>query len=272
MLIRILSAAVAIIFFSAIYFFGGTSGLYGVGTLIAFGAAYEYQRLCLQSIKAPPLLRLASFFGAALIYLTLVWNEPIALYIMSAISIIYIALNLSLIKSESDLPRALAFTSAGITGFFYCGVFPAFVIKTLEFPQNGIWFFTLLAIVFAGDSCAYFVGRYFGKTALLSPVSPKKTIEGAVGGLAGSAVAALILGLLFLDSLSSSLGTLTFVALIVGAFAQFGDLFESLLKRLAGVKDSGHIMPGHGGILDRLDGVLFAAPIFYVLVRFLLLS
>jgi phosphatidate cytidylyltransferase len=135
--------------------------------------------------------------------------------------------------------------------------------------ENGqIWFFGLLAMVFAGDTFAYFTGRNFGKNKLLEAVSPQKTIEGAIGGLVGSAVAGGALAYFFLPHIP--IVSLMGVALVTGIFAQVGDLFESLLKRVAEVKDSGSIMPGHGGLLDRVDGVYFAAPVYFVLVQALL--
>ncbi|MEK7357644.1 MAG: phosphatidate cytidylyltransferase, partial [Bdellovibrionota bacterium] len=162
---------------------------------------------------------------------------------------------------------ALQLQTAGLMGFFYCGIFPGLTVHVLRMENGSTWLFGLLAIVFTGDTFAYLTGRFFGKRKLLEAVSPKKTVEGCLGGLGGSAVAGLVLGLFFLHD--QPLWALVLTALVTGLFAQVGDLFESLLKRIADVKDSGAIMPGHGGILDRVDGVLFAAPIYYVLARFL---
>lgn len=120
---------------------------------------------------------------------------------------------------------------------------------------------TLMAIVFAGDTGAYFAGRSFGRHKLYPLVSPKKTIEGSVGGLLGSIGAAALCAWLLVPQVP-------YVdAMILGAgcglVAQVGDLAESMFKRASGTKDSGSLLPGHGGMLDRLDGVLFAAPVFF---------
>ncbi|MCO4761006.1 MAG: phosphatidate cytidylyltransferase [Myxococcales bacterium] len=126
---------------------------------------------------------------------------------------------------------------------------------------------SLMAIVFAGDTGAYFAGRFLGRHKLYPLVSPKKTIEGSIGGLAAS------IGVAYLASLwlIPQLGTVEALSLgaICGMVAQIGDLAESMFKRASGTKDSGTLLPGHGGMLDRLDGVLFAAPIFlaWLLVR-----
>jgi phosphatidate cytidylyltransferase len=118
----------------------------------------------------------------------------------------------------------------------------------------------LVAIIAAGDSAAYYGGRAFGRHALAPKISPKKTIEGAIAGLIGSMLVGGIAGVFFLDEPWLSV---TLISALTAMIGQIGDLAESAMKRSAGVKDSSSILPGHGGILDRVDSVLFAAPIFY---------
>lgn len=117
----------------------------------------------------------------------------------------------------------------------------------------------LLIIVFCGDTGAYFAGRALGKHKLYELISPKKTLEGAIGGL----LASILGGWITMRLLLPQLGLLEALLLgaTCGAVGQIGDLAESLFKRATGTKDSGGLLPGHGGILDRLDGVLFAAPV-----------
>jgi phosphatidate cytidylyltransferase len=112
-----------------------------------------------------------------------------------------------------------------------------------------------------GDIFAYFSGISMGRHKLFPALSPKKTVEGAIGGLIGSMAGGLAMWFGFFQDIPVAL--FIFLSIVTGIFAQTGDLFESLLKRVAQVKDSGRIMPGHGGLLDRLDGVLFALPFFY---------
>lgn len=111
----------------------------------------------------------------------------------------------------------------------------------------------------ASDTFAYFIGSYFGKHKLCPTISPKKTIEGALGGMLGSVIAIVVLGLLFKLPISHSI----IMGILVGIVAPIGDLVESAIKRFAGVKDSGQILPGHGGILDRFDSILFTVPVIY---------
>ncbi len=123
--------------------------------------------------------------------------------------------------------------------------------------------FVVLALVLSwfSDAGAYFAGRFLGKHKLYEAVSPKKTIEGAVGGLLAGAAGAVVMQLFFLKSmpLTHALG----LAVVAGALGQAGDLGESLLKRSVGVKDSGGIVPGHGGILDRVDALLVTSILLY---------
>ena len=121
------------------------------------------------------------------------------------------------------------------------------------------WLIYVMSTVWAGDTLAYFAGRAFGKHPLHPAVSPKKTIEGAVGGLVGSAAGGV--GTVLVLDLPMGIGPTLGLALLAGLVAQIGDLAESVLKRSSGVKDSGAILPGHGGMLDRIDGVLFALPV-----------
>ena len=123
------------------------------------------------------------------------------------------------------------------------------------------WLLAALALVWAADSGAYFAGRHLGKHKLAPTISPNKTVEGAVGGLLAGVAVAIGLGL-WAGAGSAQLPALALVAALAVAVSIVGDLVESLLKRQAGVKDSGHLIPGHGGVLDRIDGVLAALPVF----------
>jgi phosphatidate cytidylyltransferase len=124
--------------------------------------------------------------------------------------------------------------------------------------------FVVMAIMFAwfGDTGGYFAGRFLGKHKLYEAVSPKKTVEGAIGGLAGSILGAVLAHFWFLPSLPLEHGVP--LAIVAGALGQAGDLGESVLKRSTGVKDSGAIVPGHGGILDRVDALLVTSTVTYL--------
>jgi phosphatidate cytidylyltransferase len=124
-----------------------------------------------------------------------------------------------------------------------------------------------LAFAWMSDTGGYFAGRYLGKHKLYEAVSPKKTIEGSIGGLAGAVLGGVAAHFTFLPSLP--LGHAIVLAVVAGFLGQLGDLGESLLKRSVGVKDSGAILPGHGGILDRVDALLVTSTILYLYTRWM---
>jgi len=124
----------------------------------------------------------------------------------------------------------------------------------------------LMATVMASDTCQYYTGRAFGRRPLAPAISPGKTVEGALGGFVGGAACFAIVGHWWLPAVPVAMRVLLGLALV--ALGIVGDLFESRLKRGAGLKDSSTLIPGHGGVLDRIDALLFAAPVFYVFVRY----
>lgn len=166
---------------------------------------------------------------------------------------------------ESPGEKAQGAALAGL-GAVYIGGFLSTYPRTIDLPAGERWIFLGLVAVFAGDTFSYFVGKRFGKRLLSPKISPNKTVEGAIGGLAASIVLGTGYGALFLPGV-----LLWFVSLasaVIGVAGQAGDLFESLLKRAAGVKDSGTLLPGHGGMFDRADAVISAGPVLYLLALF----
>lgn len=136
-----------------------------------------------------------------------------------------------------------------------------------QLPQGRFWVFWLLLVIFAGDTGAFYSGRWFGKTKLYPQVSPGKTVAGAVGGLAASLLVGSAVGLWL--SLPASLPALLALALLAAVVGQAGDLFESMLKRRAQVKDASTLLPGHGGFLDRLDSLSFTGAVLFYAKLFL---
>jgi phosphatidate cytidylyltransferase len=163
-----------------------------------------------------------------------------------------------------DMNTAGSRMAYGITGIVYAGFMTVFVaMAKRNLPQGPDIVVLIFLIAWVGDTGAYFAGRFLGNKKLYPDVSPKKTWAGAIGGLLGSVLAASLMKLFRLDAV---LGWVDVILIAVPAaiLGQLGDLAESLLKRSVGVKDSGSILPGHGGILDRIDAVLFIAPYTYI--------
>lgn len=168
-----------------------------------------------------------------------------------------------------DLAAARAF---GLLVSLIYGSLPWIVVwHTYLLGENSRYVLLIMTVTWCGDTGAYFGGRYYGgklfSKKLAPSISPNKTWEGSLAGLASSIVGAIVLNLLFLNNLGPM--TLIVVAAFCGGIsAQVGDLLESMLKRFAGVKDSGTIIPGHGGFLDRVDGILFAAPVIWAILYY----
>ncbi|QUH26318.1 phosphatidate cytidylyltransferase [Serpentinicella alkaliphila] len=153
-----------------------------------------------------------------------------------------------------------------ITGIIYTSLFLGHILLTSRLEMNvAIWLIFLIA--WATDTFAYFTGYFFGKHKLCPTISPKKTVEGSIGGIVGSVLSCLLFGHYFLGTNFIYLAILGIVGSII---AQIGDLVASKIKRYIGIKDFGKIMPGHGGILDRFDSIIFVAPVVYYFLIFVI--
>jgi phosphatidate cytidylyltransferase len=183
-----------------------------------------------------------------------------------AVVFLFLSFSIFTLFTFKDIKSAASEAALLFFGVIYIPYLLGYLVLLRSHPQGFKWILLIMFIVMSCDSAAYFIGCRYGKRRLYPEVSPKKSVEGAIGGLAGSLVGALVARLLFFAELS--VGDALLAALLIGALGQIGDLFESLLKRSCNVKDSGAIFPGHGGILDRLDSILFAAPAAYYYALF----
>ena len=162
-----------------------------------------------------------------------------------------------------EIPTVANRFAATVAGIVYAGFLTTYLakLKLIDPHHVGDTVVIVLLVAWVADTGGYFAGRFLGKAKLYEAVSPKKTWAGAYGGLAGSVLGVAGLKLLFADWLSWM--DVFLIAIPGGILGQMGDLAESLIKRAVGVKDSGALLPGHGGILDRIDAVLFIAPYVY---------
>jgi len=163
-------------------------------------------------------------------------------------------------------PSAPILLSKQILGIIYIPLFLSFLVLIRNGTEGIYWVFSLIVLVFVGDSGAYFVGSGLGKHKLSPSISPGKTIEGSIAGLIACVLAGIVVKLLFFPDLSWGIGILFF--LVIGIFALLGDLFESMFKRHAKAKDSGGLLPGHGGFLDRVDALMYSAPVAYFFIQY----
>jgi phosphatidate cytidylyltransferase len=206
-------------------------------------------------------LRVAGSLCAAVLFASMFAPAWLPAPVLPAVTVAMAAAALARAKEmAATVPAAAATLLAAAYVGALAGTMAA--LRLIPPDTEGAWRVTLLlAIVMAGDTFAYFAGSAFGRHKLAPRISPGKTVEGLAGGLVGGVVGALAVRSLGLPSLpvAAAIG----LGIVVSAFGVTGDLVESLFKRWAGVKDSGHLFPGHGGMLDRLDSLLFGAPVLY---------
>jgi phosphatidate cytidylyltransferase len=230
----------------------------GIGVVVALAMAVA---LAEYAGMAFPDDRVAAFVWLAItaypVALASVWGSADVLAVTLAAVVVGTMIWVTL-RPGPDLADAADRVGRSVLGATWIGGLLPFLVRLRELPDGVAWVILALVVSWAGDTGAYFAGRRFGATPLYPRVSPKKTREGLVGGVAGSVIGVLALRWLALPRLDAvDVVVLGAVGCLVGVV---GDLAESLLKRSFDVKDSGWILPGHGGILDRIDSLLFVAP------------
>jgi len=201
---------------------------------------------------------LAAACGTLLIFTPFLGGERLALAVIIGLFLAFALLFLFRIRDLANAAREVAYA---VLAFIYIPFLLMHLVMLRQTTYGVQWLVVIMLIVMTNDSAAYYTGSAFGKHRLYPLVSPKKSIEGAIGGLLGSIGGTLLARFTFFPQLTLADALLT--ALFIGILGQTGDLFESLLKRSFGVKDSGAIFPGHGGVLDRMDSIIFAAPATY---------
>lgn len=186
----------------------------------------------------------------------------------------YIILTVLIVLALPVFNRGYSFIGAGVTilGIFYISFLfnYLYLIRSMDNGLYYIWFVFICSWV--SDTSAYFVGMFFGKRKLCPEVSPHKTVEGSLGGMTGSIVVCVIYGLLLGANTAVKIPVihLVMIGILGNMMSQLGDLSSSSIKRNVGIKDFGKIMPGHGGILDRFDSILFVAPLIYYYINLVL--
>lgn len=214
--------------------------------------------------------RIAKWFGISvgLLPVMAIYNSSGLQSILGVLVVCTISLFIFFLFSNKPAISLINDIGKGILGILYVSVLASHIILIRGLSFGKEWVFFLLAVIFAGDTGAYYTGRALGKHKLSPTISPGKTMEGCVGGLLANVLGALAVRSLMLPHLKLSHTLILSIAM--GIVGQIGDLCESMVKRAAQLKDSGKILPGHGGMLDRIDGLLFAAPLAYYYISVLL--
>lgn len=252
MKVRIISAIVAIAIFLPLLYIGGIPFILLVYAMATIGL-YE-----LLKMRKQPLISIQGVLSLILLWIILLPGQGADIKMNAAILAVLLFLSYTVIsKNKFDFDDA-GFVTLSV---LYVGIGFHFLMETRE--AGIVYLFYVLFVVWGTDSGAYFVGRSLGKRKLWPEISPNKTIGGSVGGI----LIALLIALAFytFTTIDIPLLKLLIVTVILSVFGQLGDLAQSAFKRHYGVKDSGNIMPGHGGILDRCDSWLFVLPLFHLL-------
>jgi len=265
---RLLVAAVGLPLLLALTALGGVAFAAALAIVLAAGAL-ELSTAAGLSPRRPEAL-VAAAIAAGFVPAAYGHADIAGALIVLAIALPLIAAVVRLERSGDDeMPQGLPAWLVLPLAALYIGWLGHYLLGVRRFPDGARWFLVLLLGTFAADTGAYGTGRLFGRHRLAPRVSPAKTVEGAAGGLIAALVAttalAALLGLPGSPPLTALLG------FCLGIAAEAGDLAESLIKRRLGVKDMSHVLPGHGGVLDRLDSLLLAGPVVYFFVRWIIL-
>ena len=268
---RILTAIVLIAVVMAILFLGPLWLLASAAALVAGLAAYEYRALAHQKDVYIPLWWLLAATAASFLITIPGVDHEYQVPILTLVTFILLAWS----GFRAPLGRVLLDTALGLFALIYV-VYPLTLLPLIKAHEDGTGFLTFLFVcVWMGDIAALYIGRNFGKRKLAPRLSPNKTIEGSVASIVGSV--AFGMAIYYLGIYLAARGytalliaipawQMVLLAVVLNLAAQLGDLLESAIKRGANVKDSGTMLPGHGGILDRIDALLLAAPVLWYIL------
>jgi phosphatidate cytidylyltransferase len=258
---RVISAIIAIPLLLFFTICGGIIFKIGVIFITAV-ALYEYANAYKNTSNKAILGVIA--LGFVLYYWLIIMNS-----LDYALPIIFLIVIISMATPIFNNKYNVVSSAISITGFIYIVCFFSLCILIRDKNHGSALIWLVFIIAWCSDTFAYYVGRSMGKHKLCPLVSPKKTVEGSIGGILGSIVGVLIWGY-FNRGIDFHWYQLIILAMCGSVISQIGDLSASLIKRYIGIKDYGNIMPGHGGILDRFDSILFAAPVVYYYIAIFL--
>ena len=262
---RVISGAVLVVILAITLYFGGivTCGLMALVSLVG---NMELLRVYGVNKKTPGIV---CYLATVLYYIAIYLDRmDIIVPMMVVYLLVMLAVYVLTFTTYSDKPIMAAFMD-----FFYVSVMLSFVYLIRNMEHGLVLVLLIFVSSWINDTCAYFVGRALGKHKMAPVLSPKKSIEGLIGGIVGAGVFGAVFGILF-DKYVDTMNYAPLLFAVVGAVgalpAVIGDLAASAIKRNNDIKDYGKLIPGHGGILDRFDSIIFTAPIIYYLLVYLL--
>lgn len=271
---RVITAVIGVSLLLLLVVFGGREGVSLIAAVLALGMAYEFLDMVL-ALPDKPEKKFATLGTIWLVAFVNYWLPRSEYEILVLVFLSYFSYFLFTADRhpEESLITHFKELMACFFGILYLGFLPLYLPLMRDFQgiasetarAGAHWVILFFLIIWSTDTGAYFAGLKFGKRKLYAAISPKKTVEGLLGGM-GLALVVTILYKLILFRRMPWLGAVI-IPLTVSAISQVGDLCESFLKRAFGLKDSGKILPGHGGFLDRFDGMVFSLPVMYAAMR-----
>ena len=263
---RVLSGAVLLVIAVAVVWFATDLLFLLVAEVLLALACREYVGLARATrLHVPAVLATVATIVTCATFTRLAWSWQLSFsldVVLLASFLMIGAYELVVWRSGTD---GVASASAATLPLLYLGI-PIGSMVAIRELRGPLVLFLMMLTVFVSDSAQYYCGRAFGRHPLAPAISPKKTIEGAVGGFMFGALFLTVVGAWWLPSVPAAGRVVIGMGIVIAGIA--GDLFESMLKRSAGVKDSSTLIPGHGGILDRIDALLFAAPLYYIVLKY----
>lgn len=263
---RVIPGAFMVAGWLLLLFWGTAEFFWGVAIAGTVVALIEFFRMVLPKLTGMPLYLSVSCCQLP-VFATFYGRGDVVLAGVMASLLAVVALALHRFGRVND---TLDYMTACGLAILYVALCLAHIVLIRHLPDGAFWLTMLVGIVAGSDTGAYYAGRAFGQRKLFPIISPQKTVAGVVGGMFAGVIAAEVISLLFSKNVNPFI--LAVVAMGLIAIGIAGDLTESMIKRSVGVKDSGTILFGHGGILDRLDSLLLASPVLYYLLHFGILS
>ena len=273
MKVRIISATVAIALLAVVVYLG-SQAIGAAVFIIALIGIYEFYR-ALEKGGYKPVYSAGFFACLPLLYIAFSGmlpdtEEVVSLLNALAIGLFALMVFLFCLLIFSNGKFTVADISVTLLGIIYVVFLFSFLPLTRNLWNGYLYIWLIFIGAWATDTFAYFIGISIGRTKILPRVSPNKSLEGCIGGVLGSILAMLVFGLYFFNVLNVPLYHFAILGVLCGVISQIGDWAASAVKRAMSIKDYGKIMPGHGGVLDRLDSVMFVAPVvyFYIIMFF----
>jgi phosphatidate cytidylyltransferase len=260
---RLPTALVLLVLFFLIIQFLPRVGYFLAIQLLVIGALFEFYNLFRKKGIYPQ--KTVGIVFALVISLSFFFEMvtlEMVLFLCLFLAAVYFVISIKRIEKLMPFPSSFAIT-------FFGAIYLSFTLNffyLLRIEKGPFYVYFLLGVIFLGDTGAYLFGKFWGRRKLAPMASPKKTWEGSFGGILCACLGALVAQQVLLSDIA--LWKALLCGILVHVVAQFSDPFESLFKRAAGIKDSSRILPGHGGILDRIDSLILAGPFFYYFIKF----